>query len=53
MARIMLDDPEPVAKSEIMRVDIPFVTPVACQQSASYSRVIRDLTVMKQSRLVP
>ena len=52
MARIMLDDPEPVTKCEIMRVDIFVEIFIACQQSASYSRMIRDLAVMKQSRLV-
>ena len=50
--RVVFDDPEPVAQSEIMRVDICAEITVTCQQSASYSRGIRDFAVMQQGRLV-
>ena len=30
-ARIMLDGPEPVAKREVVRVDIPCIIPATCQ----------------------
>lgn len=30
-SRVLFDDPEPVAEGEIMRVDIPCITPATCQ----------------------
>ena len=51
-ARIMLDDPEPVAERKITRIDLFFKGPVTRQQPTPHSRMIRYFAIMEQLSLI-